>query len=151
MRFTLLLLSISLSVAYGPVAVNAQEPTPEGVWLHDNKRIRVAIAPCGHELCGKIVWLRNADDADGDALLDARNPDRTRRDQPVVGTTVLHGLVRDGPGQWTGGTIYNPDDGKTYSARIEVVDPDTLHVRVYVLVPPLGETKVWTRVGSDEP
>ncbi len=65
-----------------------------------------------------------------------------------MGMTVIRGLVRSGPRLWTDGTIYNPDDGEIYNARVTVVDPDTLHVRAYVLLPLFGETQVWTRRGN---
>lgn len=133
-----------------PASLRAQEPTLEGVWLHDNKRIQVKIAPCDDRreepLCGKIVWLKNPDDKEGEKRLDTKNPDQVRREQPIIGTTVIRGLVRSGPRLWTNGTIYNPDDGETYSARITMVDPGTLHVRVFVMLPLLGKTKVWARV-----
>jgi uncharacterized protein (DUF2147 family) len=150
MKLVPFLIVILLSVVQGPAPLSAQELTPEGVWLHDNERIRVKIAPCDEQsdepLCGTIVWLKNPDDEEGVPRRDTENPDQTQRDQLVVGTTVIHGLVRSGPRLWTGGTIYNPDDGETYSARVTLVDPNTVHVRAYVLLPLLGETKVWTRV-----
>lgn len=135
---------------HGPLSLNAEELRPEGVWLHDNERIRVKVAPCDQQrdepLCGKIVWLKNPDTEEGERRIDTENPDQTQRGDPVVGLTVLRGLVRSGPSLWTDGTIYNPDDGESYSARVEVVDPNTLLVRVYVMLPLFGETKVWTRV-----
>lgn len=150
MKLVPFLIVILLSVLHGPVPLSAQELTPEGVWLHDNKRIRVKIAPCDEQrdepLCGTIVWLKNPEDEAGEPRLDTENPDRAQRDQLVIGTTVIHGLVRSGPRLWTDGTIYNPDDGETYNARVTMVDPNTVHVRAYVLLPLLGETKVWTRV-----
>jgi uncharacterized protein (DUF2147 family) len=150
MKLVPFLIVILLSVVHGPVLPSAQELTPEGVWLHDNERIRVKVAPCHEQrdepLCGKIVWLKNPEDEEGKPRLDTENPDQAQRDQLVIGTTVIHGLVRSGPGLWTDGTIYNPDDGKTYRARVTMVDPNTLHVRVYVMLPLFGETKVWTRV-----
>lgn len=150
MRLAPFLIIILFSVVLGPVSPRAEDLTPVGVWLHDNERIRVRIAPCGdgsdEPLCGSIVWLENPDDDEGQARLDTENPDHAQRGQPVVGTTVIEGLVRGGPNLWTDGTIYNPDDGRSYRARVTVVSPDTLHVRAYVLLPVLGETKVWTRV-----
>ena len=150
MKLVPFLIVTVLSVLHGPLSLNAEELTPEGVWLHDNERIRVKVAPCDQQrdepLCGKIVWLKNPHNAEGERRLDIENPDQARRDDPVVGTTVLRGLVRSGPRLWTDGTIYNPDDGESYNARVEVVDPNTLHVRVYVMLPLFGETKVWTRV-----
>jgi len=32
-----------------------QTPTPVGVWMHDNRRIEIEIAPCADRLCAKIV------------------------------------------------------------------------------------------------
>ncbi len=46
-------------------AAGAQSATPVGVWLHANKRIQVAIAPCGDRMCGKIVWFKWPNDAQG--------------------------------------------------------------------------------------
>lgn len=140
---------LSLFLVGGSVSPNAQDLTPEGVWLHDNELIKVEIAPCEEQrdepLCGKIVWLKNPENKDGGPRLDTKNPRKGQRGQPVIGTTVIRGLVRSDPRLWTDGTIYNPDDGEAYSARVEVVDSRTLHVRVYVLFPLFGETKVWTR------
>ncbi|WP_161958676.1 DUF2147 domain-containing protein [Ferruginivarius sediminum] len=150
MKLVPFLIVMLLSVVHGPVSLSAQELTPVGVWLHDNERIRVKVAPCDEQrdepLCGKIVWLKNPEDEEGKPRLDTENPDQAQRDQLVIGTTVIHGLVRSGPRVWTDGTIYNPDDGETYRARVTVVDPNTLHVRIYVMLPLFGETKVWTRV-----
>jgi uncharacterized protein (DUF2147 family) len=150
MKIVPFLIVLSLAVVFGPVSQSAQDLTPEGVWLHDNERIRVEIVRCDEQraepLCGTVVWLKNPDDASGEPRLDIENPDQARRDEPIVGTTVIHGLVRDGPLLWTDGTIYNPDDGESYNAHVEVVDANTLHVRAYVMLPLLGQTKVWTRV-----
>lgn len=148
MRFASLLIALLLLTIHGPASLYAQDQTPEGIWLHSNKRIQVKIAPCEEHLCGKIVWFKNPDDNEGAPILDSENPDQAQRGQPLMGMRVLWGLVRSSPDKWTDGTIYNPDDGKTYNAHITMADPDTLNVRVYVLLPLLGTTKIWTRVAD---
>ena len=60
-RFAYGLLVALLSVT----SVGAQDQTPAGVWLHPDKRIRVTIVPCGDQLCGRIVWFRWPNDAQG--------------------------------------------------------------------------------------
>lgn len=139
-----------LSMMSVSLSSKAEGLTPEGVWLHDNERIRVQVAPCEPQhdepLCGKIVWLKNPDNREGGRRLDTENPVQSARQEPVIGMTVVRGLVRSGPRLWTGGSIYNPDDGASYKARVELVGPNTLHVRAYVMLPLFGETKVWTRV-----
>lgn len=146
MKSVLLIIVVLLLVTHRPVSLFAQDLTPEGIWLHSNERIQVKIESCEHHLCGKIVWLKNPDDKEGVPIVDSENPDQAQRGQPLMGMRVLWGLVRSNPGLWTGGTIYNPDDGETYNARITMTGPDKLNVRVYVLLPLLGTTKIWTRV-----
>ena len=126
--------------------VNAQSQTPVGVWLHANKRIRVAIAPCGDRLCGKIVWFRWPNDAQGLPLLDLKNANPALRTRPLLGLTVLNGLRRADDGTWKDGRIYNPDDGEDYRALMLVQADGKLRVRAYVLLPTLGKNLIWTRV-----
>jgi uncharacterized protein (DUF2147 family) len=133
-------------VMSGTALGSSHDPTLEGVWLHSNERIQVEIAPCGENLCGKIVWLKNPKDETGRPRTDRKNLDQTKRAQPLMGMTVIRGLVRSGPRLWTDGTIYNPDDGKIYSGRLVLVDPDTVKIRAYKFLTLFGETQVWTRV-----
>ena len=146
MKSVLFIIVVLLLVMLKPVSLSAQDLTPEGIWLHSNERIQVKIEPCEQRLCGKIIWFKNPDDNEGVPIVDSENPDQAQRGQPLMGMTVLRGLARSSPGLWTDGTIYNPDDGETYNARITMAGPDTLNVRVYVLLPLLGTTKIWTRV-----
>ncbi len=127
-------------------SVGAESPTPLGVWLHDNKRIEIEIAPCGDRLCGKLVWFRWPNDAQGLPLVDLKNSDSTLRTRPLLGLTVLDGLCRTGEDTWEDGHIYDPDDGVDYSASMSIWDDGTLRVRAYEFFPILGKTFIWTRV-----
>jgi uncharacterized protein (DUF2147 family) len=71
---------------------------------------------------------------------------RRRWTRPLLGLEILSGLRPAGDGTWEGGTIYNPDDGETYSVLMSVQDDGSVRVRVYVFLPIFGETKIWTRV-----
>jgi uncharacterized protein (DUF2147 family) len=51
----------------------------------------------------------------------------------------------DGSGHWSGGTIYDPDSGRTYSCRFELLEQDRLKVRGFLGLSLLGRTQVWTR------
>ena len=127
-------------------AIGAQSQTQIGVWLHANKRIRVEIAPCGDRLCGKIVWFKWPNDAQGLPLVDLKNADPALRTRPLLGLTVLRGLRPTGERTWEDGKIYNPDDGVDYRALMSIEDNGALRVRAYVLLPQLGKTQIWTRV-----
>lgn len=126
--------------------VGAGSPTPVGVWLHSNGRIEVEISRCGDRLCGKLVWFKWPNDAQGRPLVDLKNPDSKLRKRPLLGLTILTGLHPAGDGTWEDGTIYNPDDGMTYEALMSIRGDGNLRVRAYVLFPFLGETQIWTRV-----
>lgn len=126
--------------------VNAQDRTPVGVWLHENERIKLDITTCGDELCGKLVWFRWPNDAQGLPLVDLKNPDSALRTRPLLGLTVLTGLRRAADGTWKDGQIYNPDDGKKYRALISIQNDESIRARVYVFLPIFGKTFIWTRV-----
>ena len=53
--------------------------------------------------------------------------------------------IYDGPGEWKGGDIYDPESGKTYSSYMFLKDKNTLKVRGYVGISLFGRTEVWTR------
>ena len=123
-----------------------QSSTPVGVWLDASERVEVEIAPCGAQLCGKIVWFRWPNDAQDLPLVDLKNADPALRARPLMGLTILYGLRRTGERTWEDGRIYDPEDGKDYQARMSLQEDGTLRVRGYVLFPIFGKTHVWTRV-----
>jgi uncharacterized protein (DUF2147 family) len=77
--------------------------------------------------------------------LDSSNPDPARRQQLVLGQIVLKAMRYSGGGLWSGGTIYDPDSGRTYRCRIELHGEAQLRVRGYFGVALLGRTQLWTR------
>lgn len=138
---------LALSCFMVPAAV---AETPVGTWLTEEGKSRIEISRCGEELCGRIVWLREPNEPDGSPKLDDENPDPQLRDRPILGLQILSGFTRaseDGT-EWEDGTIYNPENGKTYSCTIAVREDGTLRVRGYVGIPLLGETQIWQRVES---
>jgi uncharacterized protein (DUF2147 family) len=137
---------VAIAMELAATPVGAQTPTPVGVWLHDNKRIEIEITPCGEKLCGKLVWFKWPNDAQGLPLVDLNNPDAAMRVRPLLGLVVLDGLRRTGANTWEDGNIYNPDDGATYTASMSIQDDGSLQVHAYVLLPGLGKSFVWTRM-----
>ena len=127
-----------------PAALAAE---PVGLWLTEGGKSRVEIAPCGDKLCGTIVWLKEPLDDAGKEKVDANNPDEALRSRKLLGLPLLNGFVRASEdGVWENGTIYNPEDGKTYRSKMTLKDADTLKVRGYVGIPLFGKTQIWTRV-----
>jgi uncharacterized protein (DUF2147 family) len=124
------------------LALLAPPADPTGVWKTP-RGATIRVERCGAALCGRIASLpRFADNPRG---LDLNNKDKAKRGQTLVGLPMLTGFA-GGPPQWTGGSVYNPEDGRTYSGRIELVDAGTLKLtgcalRVFC------RSQVWTRVG----
>jgi len=118
-------------------------PAVDGVWLSGDGDgwIEISATPSG--LSGVIAGSPNASEDRPD--MDEKNPDPALRDRPLVGLNLFAGFEYDGDRRWKGGTIYDPNSGKTYRCIVTVVDVDTLKVRGYVGVPLLGRTEVWTR------
>ena len=51
--------------------------------------------------------------------MDRENPDPAKRKRPLVGLQILIGMKSKGDAAWQG-AIYNPDDGRTYSATVRL-------------------------------
>ena len=49
----------------------------------------------------------------------------SNHDQPVRGMVILWGLKPDGTGRWSGGNVLDPENGKTYRSKIELLEGGT--------------------------
>jgi len=114
-----------------------------GHWLLEGEKAIVQIAPCADQVCGRIVWLRDRKNDAGQGEAGTANR------QALCGLELIRGFHQREPGLWDGGTIFNPRDGNSYSAEMKVRPDGTLGLRGYVLLPVLGQTRVWTRVPDD--
>lgn len=129
-----------------------------GLWLTEEGdkggRARVEITRTDDgTFRGEIVWLEEPEfppgsEHAGEPKRDLENPDPALRDRPVLGLPILEGFTYEGDGTWSGGTIYDPANGKTYKAKLSLdgAGDDTLDVRGYVGVPLFGRTTTWKRV-----
>lgn len=118
----------------------------QGVWLTKEGKSKVKIFDCGGKLCGTIVWLAEPLNDQGAAKVDQMNPDAGLRERPIVGLPLLDGFVAgDEENYWVDGTIYNPEDGETYSCTMRLQEDGTLKVHGYVGLPLFGKSQIWTR------
>ena len=124
-----------------------------GVWFDNTGRGAIEIVPCGAKFCGYVYWVRDPLNMQGKPVLDSHNPEAPRRNKPMCGTRILNNLVQVSPvggaRTWGGGLIYNPQEGETYDAELQLVSPNKLSVRGFVGVKIFGETFVWTRAPAD--
>lgn len=113
-----------------------------GRWQTQTRGGVVEITKCGPSVCGRILTSEKL--RTNPALTDQNNRDAKLRNRPLKNLLILQGFSADGAA-WNGGTIYNAEDGKTYSAKLMPEGPDTLKVRGCVFVP-LCKTQTWTRI-----
>jgi uncharacterized protein (DUF2147 family) len=115
-----------------------------GIWLTASKEpAKIQIYKSGQKYYGKIVWLKNPLE-NGKPKVDENNPDKSKRNQQIIGLVILTGFEFDDD-EWDHGKIYDPENGKTYSCILTLRDRITLKVRGYVGVSLLGRTEKWTK------
>ncbi len=113
-----------------------------GRWQTENRHGVVEIARCGSSICGTLM------SSDGlranPQLRDEKNKDAQLRSRPLKDLRILQGFQWKS-GSWSGGTIYNAEDGGTYGATVTVIDSDHLRLKGCI-VWPLCKTQTWIRL-----
>lgn len=132
-------LALTLCLAFG-AAASAQDVT--GRWRNPSEDGDLVIYACGDKICAKGV-PSDASKAVED-VKDVKNKNPELRSRSLNGLEVMRGFA-GGPKVWSGGSIYRPADGNTYSGRMELVDPNTLKLTGCV-VAPLCQSQTWKRV-----
>ena len=117
-----------------------------GQWYTDSEKKDVVVEfyKDGDVYSGKIVWMKNPKEDDGTDKVDKENPDEARKNDPILGLNLAKGFNYKGNNKWAGGTIYDPNNGKTYKCKI-ALKGDDLKVRGFIGVSLLGRTAHWLR------
>ncbi len=111
---------------------------PEGYWFTANNDAKVHITKRGDELFGTIVDLQEKC-RDGKSKVDVETK------QPTIGLEIVKNFKPDGKDRWSGGTVRDPKEGKTYSGTIEMPNNNQFHLRGYVGIELFGRTSEWHR------
>ena len=116
-----------------------------GKWKLEDGSAIVEVYRQGDVFNGKIVWLAQPTEADGSPAVDDKNPDAKLRSRQLIGLNMLSNLKK-GDGEYAGGSIYDPGNGKTYNCSMKV-EGDVLKVRGSLDKRGLiGRTMDWFRV-----
>ncbi len=117
-----------------------------GTWLNQEATGKVTIYKEGDKYFGKLVWLRTPlDSITGQPRTDKENPDAKLKSTPLIGLVNLKNFSFDGKAEWSGGTIYDPKNGKTYKCYIQFESANRLKIRGYIGVSLLGRNTFWTK------
>ena len=116
-----------------------------GKWKLEDGTAIVEVYKSGDAYNGKIVWLLHPTEDDGTPAVDNNNPDPKLRSRQLIGLNMLSGLKKTGT-EYSGGSIYDPGNGKTYNCSIKV-EGNVLKVRGSLDKRGLlGRTMDWFRV-----
>ncbi len=143
--------SIIIAVAIAFSSFSAFSQTNEGdallgLWLPSSGKARINIVKKEGKYYGKIVWLREPLNEQGKSKMDKNNEDESKRSLPLLGYLLLKDFVFKGEGTWEDGSIYDPENGSTYSCTIKMNDANTLDVRGYIGLSVFGRTDIWKRI-----
>jgi len=127
----------------GPV----QAGSPVGHWKtfdDDTKKAKsiVQIYEADEKFYGKVVEILTPGEEN---KICEKCPGKDR-DKPIKGLIILKELVADN-GEFSGGTILDPNNGKTYSCKMVLENEGSkLKVRGFLGFSLLGRTQYWQRV-----
>ena len=110
-------------------------------WRTSSGDATIRIEACGQRTCGRIL---SSVAQPGQSMLDTQNPNPALRTSSIIGLDILFGFNRQPDDSYKGGTIYNPEDGKTYRSEFKLKPDGKLEVKG--CVGPFCQTQIWTPV-----
>ena len=155
-----------LTSSMKPVSIESTDATMKvspadqiiGNWRPSNKRSVIKIykgveknGEDPNKYYGKIVWLKEPNDKDGNPRTDINNPDESKRSQKLKGMINMKAVEFVGTKKqwlWDNGTIYDPNNGSEYSFKAEISrkNPNKLLGKGYIGVSLFGREDTWTRM-----
>ena len=139
---------VALIIAGASMTALADPMSPVGTWntIDDetNKpKSLVRITEKDGIISGTVEKI--VDPAKQDSKCTECANDDPRKNKPVIGMTILTGLKKDGDNVYSGGSILDPNNGKTYNAKVTVIEGGKkLDMRGSILF--FGRTQTWIRV-----
>ncbi|MDE2353800.1 MAG: DUF2147 domain-containing protein [Betaproteobacteria bacterium] len=137
---------IALLLGLSALAAQAIELSPVGLWrTFDDEDGQAAslvrIDNLGGVLEGRVVRILPRPGHPLDARCDECSG--ARKGQPVTGMVILWGMKQDS-GEYDGGQILDPHNGRTYRCKMKVKG-NTLEVRGYLGFSLFGRSQTWVR------
>ena len=139
--FACALLMTGLLTVLAPLSARAADPI--GLWLTADGEAKIRITRCDKGICGVIVWLKEPLDTDGKPKTDRENVDQELKKRPMIGLEIFHNLQQLAPNKYQG-SLYNPDDGRTYDGTLELGTDGQIKVKGCVFSGVICDDDVWS-------
>lgn len=111
-----------------------------GTWVNQAGDGLVAIAETNGIYTGTI-----SGSTDNKDRKDHHNPNPELRERSLLNVIVLGDFKYVGNLQWQDGWVYDPNNGKTYRCKMQLIDRKTLEIRGYIGISLFGRTETWTK------
>ncbi len=108
-----------------------------GLYWSPKKDAKIEIFKKGDRYFGKSVW-------EATPKKDLENPDLQLRQRDLLGVNLLTNFSYNDT-EYSGGEIYDPANGKTYSCKISFTGQN-LKVRGYIGISMFGRTEIFERI-----
>lgn len=110
-----------------------------GKYWSPKKDGQIEIYKKNNKYFGKIFWSQTPSK-------DTKNPDANLRNRDLIGSDFLKEFIYEKDDkEWTGGTIYDPNNGKTYKAYMWM-EGENLKVKGYIGISLIGRSELFERV-----
>jgi uncharacterized protein (DUF2147 family) len=117
----------------------AQSMSPVGAWNtidDETKKVKSVV---------RITEKDGVVSGTVEKITDECASDDPRKGKPVIGMTILTDLKKESDAVWSGGKILDPNNGKSYNAKVTVIEGGKkLEMRGSILF--IGRTQTWVRV-----
>ena len=74
------------------------------------------------------------------------NCEGTKKNKPIIGLVIIEN-IQNNDDEFDGGTILDPENGKTYKCSLKLLHANKLEVRGYLGFSLFGRTQYWKRKG----
>ncbi len=151
MNFRLIRRIIILSLIFVQVAngVDLFSQTADailGEWFAPDKDGKFLFYKDKGKYYGKLIWIKETKDEQGNLKVDKKNPDPAKRNNPMVGTVIFSDFKWDSEElKWVDGKVYDARSGDTWSCEIRLPSNLVLEVRGYLVFSWLGKSAYFTR------
>lgn len=100
-----------------------------GTYLNLNGTAKIEIYKSGNTYEGKIIWLSEPLDKNGNPRTDKNNDNKSLRDRPLLGLVTLKNLQYE-DSNWTNGEMYNPERGNSIAFKVVSISDASLIIKI---------------------
>ncbi|MEX0812046.1 MAG: DUF2147 domain-containing protein [Chitinophagales bacterium] len=120
----------------------------EGHWQNEEESMVIEFYEKNDLWHARIVAIEDSLDRYGDKKRDIYNTDASMRARKIIGIDYLYGLkYKENSKKWTGGTLYNYQNGNTYNAIMNMDEDENLYIKGYwSYFRFLGSATLWQKI-----